>query len=156
MIAFLGGLIRVVIGFAVACLVAAAVQVLFALTPGELISGGPEYWSQGGIPLLRTATITAIFALPFAAIAILISEWQGIRSFAYHALAGIAIAMAGHGLLYSGQTASEPSIVNSYAAAAFLTTGLVGGFAYWLVAGRLAYRSRRRDGGGSEGESSTA
>jgi hypothetical protein len=139
---FLGGVIRVLLGFVAASFAAGAVQVLFALTPAELISGGPEYWTEGGLLLLGTVTITGLFAAPFVFVSALISEWRGIRSFAYHGLAGIVIAMVGHALLYSGQNANEPSIVNSYAAAAYLTAGLVGGFAYWGVAGRRAYRRR--------------
>lgn len=137
---FLGGVIRVLLGFVAASIAAGAVQVLFALTPAELISGGPGYWTEGGLLLLGTATITGLFAAPFVFVSAVISEWRGIRSFAYHGLVGILIAVVGHALLYSGQNVDEPSIVNSYAAAAYLTAGLAGGFGYWAVAGRRAYR----------------
>ena len=132
MLAFIGVLLRVIVGFLFACLAAGAVQVLFALSPAELIEAPAKYWSLTGMLLLGTATITALFAAPFAAISALFSEWQGLRAFSYHALVGIAIAVAGQVMLFSGQTINEPSIVNSYAVAAYLTTG--------LVAGRFAYR----------------
>jgi uncharacterized membrane protein len=140
MLAFLGTVIRVIVGFVAGSFAAAAVTVLFALTPGELAAAGPEYWSEGGILLLGTATITALFAAPFVFISAIFSETLGIRSFAYHGMVGIAIALAGHALLYSGQNVNEPTIVNSYAAATYLSAGLMGGFAYWLFAGRLAHR----------------
>jgi hypothetical protein len=144
MLAFLGSVIRVIIGFMAASFAAAAVQVLFALTPAELAEAGPSYWTEGGILLLSAATVTALFGAPFALLSALFSEMRGIRSFAYHGIVGIAIALIGHALLYSGQNVNEPTIVNSYAAAAFLTAGFVGGFAYWLFAGRFAYRPKNR------------
>ena len=145
MVGFLGGLLRVVIGFVLSCLAAGAVQVLFAVTPTELADAGWEYWNQGGVWVLESATIFAVFALPFAAVSALISEWFGIRSFAYHGFVGIAIAIAGFGLITTGEADGVPTIVNSYAMAAFLTTGLVAGFTYWLFAGRFAYRSTEDD-----------
>lgn len=145
MVGFLGGLLRVIIGFVLSCLTAGAVQVLFAVTPSELADAGWEYWNQGGVWVLESATIFAVFALPFAAVSALISEWFGIRSFAYHGFIGIAIAIAGFGLITTGEAEGVPTIVNSYAMAAFLTTGLVAGFTYWLFAGRFAYRSESDD-----------
>ena len=145
MVGFLGGLIRVIIGFVLSCLAAGAVQVLFAVTPTELADAGWEYWNQGGVWVLESATIFAVFALPFAAVSALVSEWFGIRSFAYHGFVGIAIAIAGFGLITTGEAEGVPTIVNSYAMAAFLTTGLAAGFTYWLFAGRLAYRASRDD-----------
>ena len=143
MLTFLGGLFRVIIGFVLASAAAGAVQVLFAVTPAELIEAGEASWTAGGLWILETATIIGIFALPFALLSAIISEWRGIRSFAYHGLVGIAVAVAGFGLITMGESAGAPSIVNSYAMAAFLTTGLVSGFIYWLFAGRFAYRGRQ-------------
>ncbi len=140
MVGFLGGLLRVIFGFVLSCLAAGTVQVLFAVTPTELADAGWEYWNQGGVWVLESATIFAVFALPFAAVSALISEWFGVRSFAYHGFVGIAIAIAGFGLITTGEADGVPTIVNSYAMAAFLTTGLAAGFTYWLFAGRFAYR----------------
>ena len=144
MLTFLSGLLRVIVGFVLASAAAGAVQVLFAVTPTELIDAGQASWSAGGLWILETATIIGIFALPFALLSAIISEWRGIRSFAYHGLVGIAVAVAGFGLITMGESADAPSIVNSYAMAAFLTTGLVSGFVYWLFAGRFAHRSREQ------------
>ena len=141
MLSILGGIFRVFIGFVAASFAAGAVQLLFALTPAELVDGGPDYWSQGGVLLLSTTAITALFAAPFVLVSAIFSEWKGVRSFAYHGIVGISIAIVGYALLYSGQNSNEPSIVNSYAAAAYLTAGLMAGFAYWLFAGRYAQRA---------------
>lgn len=143
MLTFLGALLRVVIGFAIACLVAGFVQVLFAVTPAELVVAGDERLGEAVTWGLLSATHIAVFAAPFALLAALISEWQGIRSFAYHAIVAMMIAVAGFGLIHMTETATEPSIVNSYAMAAYLTSGFVGGLIYWLFAGRRATRYGR-------------
>lgn len=143
MLTFLGALLRILIGFAIACLAAGFVQVLFAVTPAELVVAGDERLGEALTWGLLSATHIAVFAAPFALLAVLISEWQGIRSFAYHAIVAMVIAVAGFGLIHMNETASEPSIVNSYAMAAYLTSGFVGGLVYWLFAGRRATRHSR-------------
>ena len=143
MLTFLGAVLRVLIGFAVACLVAGYVQVLFAVTPAELVVAGDERLGEAAMWGLVSATQIAVFAAPFAVLAAVISEWQGIRSFAYHAIVAMAIAVAGFGLIHATESASEASIVNSYAMAAYLTSGFVGGLIYWLFAGRSANRNSR-------------
>ena len=142
MLRFLGAILRVVVGFVLACVVAGYVQVLFAVTPMELVGARDDrlddvfYWG------LLSATQIAVFAAPFALIAVVLSEWMGLRSFAFHAIVGMAIAVAGFGLIHMNESAAEASIVNSYAMAAYLTSGFVGGFVYWLLSGRFATRSR--------------
>jgi len=137
---FFGTVVRVLLGYVAATLAAGGAQVLFAVTPAELFAGGPDIWGESGLLLLGTTIVTGVFAAPFMFVSALVSEWRGIRSFAYHVLAGVLIAVVGHAVLYAGQNANEPNMVNSYAAAAYLTAGLVGGLAYWAVAGRLARR----------------
>jgi signal transduction histidine kinase len=138
MLSFLGAMLRVLIGFIIACLAAGAVQVLFAVTPAELMVAGDERLGEAFNWGLLTATQIAVFAAPFAFIAIIISEWQGLRSFAFHSIVAMAISVAGFGLIHATESPTEASIVNSYAMAAYLTSGFVGGFLYWLSAGRWA------------------
>ncbi len=138
--AFVGKLLRVVIGFAFACLAAGFVQVLFAVTPAELIDAVDDRLGVAVTWGLLSATQIAVFAAPFALISAIISEWQSVRSFAYHAMVAMAIAVAGFGLIYATELPTEATIVNSYAMAAYLTSGFVGGFVYWLAAGRWAGR----------------
>ncbi|MGI9479296.1 MAG: hypothetical protein ACR2PI_21515 [Hyphomicrobiaceae bacterium] len=140
MLTFLGALLRVIIGFAFACLAAGFVQVLFAVTPAELVVAGDERIGEAVMWGLQSASQIGSFAFPFAVLAIAVSEWQGIRSFAYHAIVAMVIAVAGFGLIHMTETVSEPSIVNSYAMAAYLTSGFVGGLVYWLFSGRRATR----------------
>jgi hypothetical protein len=129
-------LLRVLMGFVIACLVAGLVQVLFVMTPADLASETDKV--QGAAILtLMAATQSSVFAAPFAFLVTAIGEWQAIRNWVYYALAGIAIAFAGFLVQYSSETGGV-TIFNDYAFKAFLTTGFVAGFTYWLVAGRTA------------------
>ena len=140
MLAFLGAVVRIVLGFLAACLAAGFIQVLFAVTPAELVVAGEARWSAALNWALLSSAHIAVFAAPFALISIIISEWLGIRSFSYHTIIAMGIAVAGFGLIMMMEAPSEASIVNSYAMAAYLTSGFIAGFVYWLLSGRLALR----------------
>ena len=150
MLAFLAGVIRITIGFCFACLAGGAVTVMFAVTPAELIDASASYWEAVGGWTLYTATITAVFAFPFAILAIACGEWRGIRSLAYYGVAGIIVASIGLAYIAGNESAATPSVINAYAAAAFLTTGLVSGFIYWLFSGRLARQASKDRASGSD------
>jgi hypothetical protein len=143
---FIVSLFRVVFGFVLACLVASAVQIGFALTPAALMTDRADELAALAILLMRTATHLAVFAAPFALVVAAIGEWQGVRSWVFYALSGIAIAVAGFIAQYSSESAGQPTIVNNYALAAYLGSGLAGGMAYWICAGRGAGPSLVFDG----------
>jgi hypothetical protein len=132
-------LLRIIIGFIVACLVAGVATVAFVVTPADIATLPaelrPDRLQSAGVLALLAATHSAIFALPFALIAVAIAEWQAIRSWIYYAVAGIAIALGGFYAEYLAEVAGQPTIINDYAARAFLTVGFLGGLAYWLVSG---------------------
>lgn len=138
----LGTLLRVLFGFVVACLVAGVATVAFVVTPADIATLPQELRAErlgfAGMLSLRAATHTAIFAFPFALIAIALAEWLRIRSWIYYVLVGVAIALGGFSAEYITEVGSQPSILNDYAVRAFLTVGFFGGLAYWLVAGRGA------------------
>jgi hypothetical protein len=138
----IGGLLRILFGFTVACLVAGAATVAFVITPLDIATLPaelrPERLSSAGTLSLLAATHSAIFSFPFALIAGIIAERRSIRSWIYYAIIGILIAFAGFGAEYLNEVGGQPSIVNTYAARAFLAVGFLGGIAYWLVAGRRA------------------
>lgn len=129
--------LRVLIGFALACIAGALVQLAFA-TPNDVLTDDVDKLSWSVEQVLLAATHSAVFSAPFALVAAAIGEWQSIRSWVYYALSGIAIAVAGFIALYSGETGGPNSIVNNYALAAYLCAGLAGGVVYWLVSGRSA------------------
>ena len=137
----IGSLFRVLFAFFFACLVAGLVQVLFVSSPSEIanVDSSMMLEKSGGLAWLTllVATQSAFFAAPFALVAIAIAEWQGLRNWIFYALTGIAIAFAGFLVLHMGEGADR-TFLHDYALRAFLTTGLVAGFAYWLAGGRSA------------------
>lgn len=128
--------VRVVAGFLTACLVAGAVQTLFVVTPADL-ARSPDLIGTAAQLSLMAATQTAVFAAPFAVIAVGLSEWLGSRSWLTYALFGIAIALTAYAAVIASETTPR-TIYNDYAFKAFLTTGFLAGFVYWMVAGRTA------------------
>jgi hypothetical protein len=140
--------LRVLIGFIVACFAGALTTLLFVHTPEEVGSWlttlpadeRGERFGIFGLLWLAAATQSAIFSAFFAFIAVVVAEWRKVRAWTYYSIAGIIIALLG----FAAQWLSEPtgqswSVVNShYPLVAFLTTGFVAGFVYWMVAGRHA------------------
>jgi hypothetical protein len=151
-----GTTIRIIIGFLIASVVAGAVQLAFAITPMEIVTDDPEKLSTNGVLALYSATQCGVFAAPFALLMVAIGEAQSIRSWAFYALAGIAIATVGFVALYSSEGIGQPTIVNNYALTAFLTSGLASGVFYWIFAGRLAGSAPQRTMGGTKGTSGSA
>ncbi|MGL4397761.1 MAG: hypothetical protein ACRCS9_14570 [Hyphomicrobium sp.] len=138
---------RIAAGFVLACLMAGLTQVLFVWTPADLATlpanefGGRA--ASGFELALLAATHTAIFAVAFAMIAIVVAEWLTIRTPAYYLAAGTIIALLGFYAQFSSEVAGQATILNPYAAKAYLTSGFFAGLVYWLTAGQFA--------GGDEG-----
>jgi hypothetical protein len=135
-------LLRVLFGFIIACLVAGVTTVAFVVTPADLANlpaeAQPERLGNAGVLALLASTHSAIFAFPFAVIAIAIAEWARLRAWIYYVIAGLAIALGGFAAEYLNEVAGQPSIFNDYALRTFLVVGVLSGLAYWLVAGRRA------------------
>jgi hypothetical protein len=129
--------LRVLIGFALACIAGAVVKLGFA-TPNDVLTTDSDTLAWSLDQTLLAATHSAVFSAPFALVAAAIGEWQTIRSWVYYALAGTAISIAGLMALFSGEVTGPNSIVNQYAVIAFLASGLAGGWVYWLFSGRFA------------------
>ena len=138
-------MLRVLIGFVIACAAAAVTTLLFVITPGELAGwlaadDAGDRFSRFSLLWLAAATQSVLFSAVFALAAVVIAEWLGKRDWIYYANTGILIAVLG----FVVQWASEPtgqnwSVVNSsYPLVAFLATGFAGGFVYWVCAGRNA------------------
>jgi len=138
----LGRILRILFGFVLACLAAGLTLVLFVYTPAELVSlstsAAAARLSEVGLLALAAATHAGVFAAPFALLGAGFGEWRKVRSLAYYALFGVGIAALGFFAQYHSEAAGELSILNTYALSAFALTGLVGGGAYWLGAGRRA------------------
>lgn len=137
-----GALARVAFGFALASLAAGLVTVMFVNTPAEVLSQPASRLPQAASATfdlaLLTATHTAIFSAAFVLIMAGIGEWFSIRALPYYLLGGMAIAALGFAAQYSSEVGGQPTILNDYAAKAFLTAGFFAGFVYWLASGQFA------------------
>ena len=134
--------IRVLFGFALACLAAAATLVLFVYTPAELANlpagMGADRLGEAGLFALAVTPHVAMFAALPALVAVVIGESRSISGWSYYSLGGIAIAVMGFLTQHFTEAQGQSTILHNYALTAFLTTGFVGGFAYWLLSGRYA------------------
>jgi hypothetical protein len=133
-------ILRVVLGYVVAALIAGLVQTLFVVTPQDLWAA-PDRLGEIALLSAMAGTLSGIFALPFALPVIAVVEWLGARSWIGYALAGIGVAMAGFIVLIAAEP-PDRTILNDYAFRAFLTSGFFGGLTYWAIAGRRAGGSR--------------
>ena len=96
---------------------------------------------HGGAPffgmLLFASTVTpALTALPAIAVAI-VGEILRIRSWIYYVLAG-GVSLAAIPLLVTPSSADLPAVATTQYMTIFVAAGFVGGFIYWLFAGRRA------------------
>ena len=133
--------IRVLFGFALACLAAAATLVLFVYTPAELASlpsgmGADRVTEAGLFALVVTPSRCDVCGPSRPDRRHSSRERRGISSLGYYVLVGIAIAALGFLTQHVSETPGQTTILHNYALTAFLTAGLAGGFVYWLVSGR--------------------
>jgi hypothetical protein len=134
------------IGFAVACLAASVTLVLFVYTPVEFASL-PAGMARGrlleaALFALAVTPHVALFAGLFALIGASLAESRNIDGWSYYLLTGVGIAALGFLAQHLSEPPNEPTILQNYALAAFLTAGGVGGLAYWLCSGRYAGPAR--------------
>ncbi len=150
--AYLVRFAAMVAGFVAAVFAAAAFLVFLAV--------GPLGWESEELPyvitgsLLVSVPMVAAFAghlaflpaLPF----MLLAEFLSLRDWLFHAIGGAVVAAATLVLLWRDgrlEPMGETGML-----AAIVAAGVVGGLAYWLIAGRRAGRwldaaeSRARDG----------
>jgi hypothetical protein len=132
--------VRILIGFALASLAAAATLVAFVYAPGDWASlrselNGERLSEAGLFALVVTPWVAFAAAVPALAGAALAEKYK-IAGWTYYALAGIGTAAAGFLVQHLSATPGRPSIFEAYALIAFLTAGLVGGLVYWLFSGR--------------------
>ena len=134
--------LRVLIGFAVGCLIGAYTALLFAITPAELTAmpwdGAIDRMAWIADAGWKLAFLFALFSLPVGGIAIAIGELRSIRSGTYYAVAGLAIALAGYVIQASSALLATPMVAVAYSAVAYATTGAIAGSVYWVIAGRKA------------------
>ncbi len=128
--------LRVLVGFAVASLVAGATQVLFVVDPAGIFASR-ESAAAAGLLTAMAATQAATFALPFAVIAVGVSELFALRGWLTFTIWGVLIALSAYATVVAGE-GGDVSLRTSYALWAFVASGAAAGFTYWLLAGRAA------------------
>lgn len=135
-------IIRILFGFILACLAAAATLILFVYTPAELASlpsgmRGDRTSEAGLFALVVTPHIVAFAALP-ALIGVIFAERRQISSWTFYVLAGIGIAVLGFLTQHFSEMPGDITILHNYALTAFLTAGFAAGLVYWFFSGRFA------------------
>jgi hypothetical protein len=130
-------IVRIMFGFIAAVLVAGAVQVMFVAGADGIFGGGLDGLAARlqdlGLLTLLAATQSAVFAAPFIFLAAAVASWLPIRSAPFFVLVGVAIALAGFFAQYVGEGRTH-TILNRYALAAYVVSGVLAGLVYWLVA----------------------
>ena len=113
-------------------------KVLFALGVLEVLAGGAAPLRDTARLIAQFATVLGVFAGLFVALAAVIAESQGIRSATFYVFVGLVIAAAGFAAQYLAEASSADTVLNIYGLAAYLATGITGGWVYWLFSGRYA------------------
>jgi hypothetical protein len=136
----MGTIFRVLLGYLIACFAAGLTTVLFAWTPSDLSVMQGDLANDKLALAMPVATQIALFSAPFALAAIAYGEWRRWRDWAFYSATGMAIALLGYLAQYQSEGPSPAwSIASSnYPLIAFLTSGFIGGLAYWIFSGRLA------------------
>lgn len=138
----------ILVGYAIASLAASAfIHLLFlgsaGFRPAEayaLVTGSLLF----SVPF--TALFVGYFAFLPAVVMILAGEVLGQRNWLFYALAGAAVGLAVVALFWqsslvvdgAGPVSHDPEFSASRLVAAMIGSGIVGGLAYWLCAGRSA------------------
>ena len=143
-----GRILVIIFGLAIAIIVAG-----ITLALGIVL---PEWAAMDSDPIERVifffvaffATgLVVTFALLPAVLVIVVSEVARMRSFIYYGVGGALVALAAYyGSDISVQlenTTDVTPVANTLQLAA--AAGILGGLAYWLIAGRNAGRWRERD-----------
>jgi hypothetical protein len=138
-------IVRVALGFALACLAAAATLVAFVYAPSNWAALGAELSGErlseaGFFALAITPHVIVSAALP-ALLAAIYAETRKVAAWAFYGLAGIGVGLAGFFLQHLTEAPDPESIFQAYALIAFLTAGLIGGLVYWAASGRLVTRA---------------
>ena len=141
--ALLGRIFVVLFSFLFACVVAALVMTLAILLPewNRLVDQPPGQLSVA-VMVGLSATFFSIYAMLPAMLVIALAEGFRLRSVLFYALAGAALALFsayGWDLRF---LRGHNDDLGARGAEIMAAVGIVGGFVYWMLAGRNAGRWR--------------
>lgn len=132
--------IRILSGYALACLTSAIVLAMIFAVPARLSSSRPQ-WQAGGLlgdvaalTIFIAPTIVALTLLP-AALFVWWAEKRGVRRFIAYAGAGMAMAVLGSTVFF-WKVDGTTLLGTVFRSTCFILAGFVAGATYWLVAGR--------------------
>jgi outer membrane protein OmpA-like peptidoglycan-associated protein len=128
------GVLAVVLGLMLAVLVAAAAGAISGLPLLEAAAGFEPLLAR----LANAACPILLFTFPFALAAIAAAEARRWRSWGYWGLVGAVIGICGYWAYRNMGAAVAPAMIAGRAPVSFAVMGLLGGLAYWWVAGRKA------------------
>lgn len=129
----------ILVGYIVASLAASAfINLIFFAASGfepdqaAMIASGAVIFS---IPFV--ALFVAYFGFVPSVVVILFAEVLGRRDWLFYAMAGAVVALAFLGFVYETGN-PDPQLTGTQAPLAVIGAGMVGGYFYWLSAGRWA------------------
>lgn len=155
-LAVLGACFIDILGFIVAALAASAfIHVMFLGSAGFESNEAPMLVTGSIFSVPFVALFVAYFAFVPTLPVILLGELLSRRDWLFYALGGVFVGLAISALFWraalpvgGGLNPDAPAVAPIYREAGFfallIAAGVVGGLAYWLVAGRLSgsWRSR--------------
>src|SRR5580704_5641131 len=134
----------VIFAYFLACIAASAILTIGTLTPewDDLVAAGFNSTTAWIVILMGASVIAAIAMVP-SLLLIGLTEGFGWRSILVYGVLGAGLALAlGYGLDFAGYV-GDPDSFLAREREVLAASGIVGGFVYWLVAGRKAGLGQR-------------
>jgi hypothetical protein len=129
----------VIFAYFLACIAASAILTIGTLTPewDDLVAAGFNSAAAWAVILVGALAIAAIAMVP-SLLLIAITEGLGWRSILVYGVLGAGLALAlSYGLDFAGYV-GDPDSFLAREREVLAASGIVGGFVYWLIAGRRA------------------
>jgi hypothetical protein len=129
----------VIFAYFLACIAASAILTIGTLTPewDDLVAAGFNSTTAWIVILVGASVIAAIAIVP-SLLLIALTEGFGWRSILVYGVLGAGLALAlSYGLDFAGYV-GDPDSFLAREREVLAASGIVGGFVYWLIAGRRA------------------
>jgi hypothetical protein len=134
-------IIRILIGWLVACFGAALTYAILGHSPGTLdaaLDQAPTILDKGFADSMSLTAAIAFFSAIPALLGVQYAEQYSIRSWMYYAILSLVFAVAAYWLAIGAETVPSKTEGSLYGTVTLALMGLVFGTIYWLLAGRYA------------------